>query len=281
MLAALPGIQPFKGHLLFYVNKQASSLLSCGVTTGSITIDLLQRRIVAGTIVLTDPHGVTKPLCAERVVAQITISAMLKGRFELRSITITGLSGDLVQTKRGLSAGPVDITRLSARLHTTTSKPMVQSNPMVREIIAERCRVSYWESESKIKASETIQSVRLDFIRADSFSYTMQSGAGQFSSPVWSGKISSFDVNGYVGPGSILFNNAEIRGDSILLSVNGTIPFSMKKTWDLTANAEAFVAGFSHVYKRFPSLYSTGKIKVIGTMSGTIANPVLKLTATG
>jgi len=66
-------------------------------------------------------------------------------------------------------------------------------------------------------------------------------GAGHFSSPVWSGSVRSNHVQGAIGPASILFSKAEAQGDSAMLSMHGTIPFSMEKAWNLAANAEALL----------------------------------------
>ena len=148
-------------------------------------------------------------------------------------------------------------------------------------ISAERCTVSYIDSMTKITAFEIIPSFRLDFIYADSMSFVMQAGAGHFSSPVWSGAVRSNDVHGAIGLKSILFNKAEVRGDSAMLWVSGTIPFSMEKTWDLTVNAQAFVAGFPQVYKIVPQLKRIGTLKAQGVMTGSIVRPVLNVTLSG
>ena len=214
-LAVLPGIPPFKQYILSFVDHQTSLLFLCNVSIGAITIDL-RKGLVAKNVVLSDWHGIKTPLRADRAAAQIDLPALLRGRFELRSIKIDGLSGELLNVHRGLFAGPVDVGRIAALIPAVP--PLTRS--MVRMISAERCTVSYIDSMTKITAFEIIPSFRLDFIYADSMSFVMQAGAGHFSSPVWSGAVRSNDVHGAIGLKSILFNKAEVRGDSAMLWVS-------------------------------------------------------------
>ncbi|MBN1128028.1 MAG: translocation/assembly module TamB domain-containing protein [Chitinispirillaceae bacterium] len=279
-LAVLPGVPPFRQYIISIVNRKASALLSCTVTIGAVSIDL-RKGLVAKNIVLSGPHHRGVPLSAERVAARIDIASLLRGRFELHSIIIAGLSGELLKTQKGLFAGPVDIGRMTAPVPENPKKTVIKPTPRVRMVYAERCTVSYIDTVTKIAVKENIASVTLEFIRADSMSFVMQAGAGHFSSPVWSGAVRSADVQGSVGPASLLFSKAEVRGDSVTLSLSGTIPLSMEKPWDLTANAEAFVAGLSCVYKNAASLKPVGKFKAQGAMTGTMARPVLKVAFTG
>jgi hypothetical protein len=275
-LVVLPSIPPFKQYILSFVDRQTSSLLSCKVAIGAITIDI-RKGLVAKNVVLSDWHNRRTPLRADRAAAQINLMALLRGRFELRSIKIEGLSGELLNVHQGLFAGPVDIGRIAALIPAGAAG----SRSLVRMISAECCTVSYIDSITQITTFEIIPSFRLDFIYADSMSFIMQAGVGHFSSPVWSGAVRSNDVQGAIGPKSLLFSKAEVRGDSATFSMHGTIPFSMEKAWDLSAHAEAFVAGFPCVYKNFPQLKPVGKLKSQGSMTGSIVHPVLNMTLTG
>jgi hypothetical protein len=279
-LAVLPGIPPFKRSILSFVDRQTSSWLSCKVTIGAIALDI-RNGLVVRNIVLSDPHRKESPINVERIAARINVMALLRGQVEFRSIKITGLSGELLNAHRGLFVGPVDITRMLAPMPTTPKKTVVISKPLVRMIHAERCTVSYIDSVTKIAASEIITSIRLEFIRADSISFVMQAGAGHFSSSVWSGSVRSTDVQGAVGPASLLFSKARVLGDSVALTLSGTIPFSIEKAWDLAANAEAFVAGFPSLYKNPAPFKSIGTLKARGGMTGTIVHPVLRVSFTG
>ena len=276
LLALLPSIPPFKHYILSFVDHQTSSLLLCNVSIGTISIDL-RKGLVVKSVVLSDWHDIKTPLRADRAAAQIDLWALLRGRFEIRSIKIEGLSGELLHFRQGLFAGPVDIGRIAALIPYVP--PLTRS--MVRMISAERCKVTYIDSMAQITASEIVPSFRLDFIYADSMSFVMQAGAGHFSSPVWSGAVHANDVQGAIGMKSLLFNKAEVHGDSATLSMHGTIPFSMEKKWDLSAYAEAFVAGFPCVYKNFPPLKPVGKLTSQGSMTGSIMRPVLNVTLTG
>jgi autotransporter translocation and assembly factor TamB len=275
-LAVLPSIPPFKHYILSFVDRQTASLLLCNVSIEAITIDL-SKGLVAKNVVLSDWHDIKTPLRADRAAAQIDLPALLRGRFELRSIKIEGLSGELLNIHQGLFAGPVDIGRITALI--PYAPPLTRS--MVRMISAERCTVTYIDSMAQITTSEIVPLFRLDFIYADSMSFVMQAGAGHFSSPMWSGAVRSNHVQGAIGSQSMLFKKAEVRGDSATLSMHGTIPFSMEKAWDLTANAEAFAAGFPLVYKNVPPLKLVGKLKARGVMTGSIGRPVLDVTFTG
>jgi autotransporter translocation and assembly factor TamB len=279
-LAVLPSIPPFKQFILSFVDRQTSSLLSCKVTIGEIAIDL-RKGLVIKNIVLSDSHSRGGPLLAEQVAARIDLRALLRGRVELRSIKIAGLSGKLLKVHQGLFAGPVDIGRITAPVLKNPNKTVVKSKPLVRMVSIESCTLSYVDSVKNIEASETVSSLRLEFIRADSMSFVMQAGAGHCSSPVWRGGVRSIDVQGALGPASLLFSKAEVRGDSVSASFHGTIPLSMEKAWNLTANADAFVAGFPYVNKNAPPLKPVGKIKAKGVMTGTVERPVLNMTVTG
>jgi hypothetical protein len=274
--AVLPSIPPFQHFIVSLVNNKTSSLLLCNVTIGTIAIDL-RKGLVAKNVVLSDWHDRRTPLRADLAAAQIDFPALLMGRFELRSIKIEGLSGELFNFRQGLFAGPVDIGRIAALIPAVSPR----TRSLVRMISAERCMVSYVDSITKITTSENIPSFRLDFIYADSMSFVMQAGAGHFSSPVWSGAVRSNDVQGAIGPKSLLFSKAEVRGDSAMLSFSGTIPFSMEKAWDLTAHAEAIVAGFPIAYKNFSPLKPVGKLTSQGSMTGSIVRPVLAVTLAG
>jgi hypothetical protein len=280
LLSVLPSIPPFKQYILSSVDRQTSSLLSCKVTIGAITLDIW-KGVVVKNIVLSDAHLRSAPLRVERVTARIDLIALLMGRFELRSIKFAGFSGKLLKVHQGLFLGPVDIGRMTSPDPKNPKKTVGKSKPLVRMISAERCTVSFIDSVRKITASGTITSARLELFRADSMSFVMRAGAGHFSSPAWSGGVRSIDVQGTVGPASLLFSKAEARGDSFLLSLSGTIPFSMEKAWNLTASAEAFVAGFPRVIKHVPPLKPVGKLKAKGVMTGTFMRPVLNATFTG
>jgi autotransporter translocation and assembly factor TamB len=217
----------------------------------------------------------------ERIAVRIDLMALLRGRFELRSVKFTGFSGELRKVRQGLFLGPVDIGRMTAPVPKNPKKTVGKSKPLVRTVSAERCTISFIDSVTKIAASGTITSARLKLFRADSMSFVMRTGAGHFSSPVWSGGVRSIDVQGTVGPASLLFSKAEVQGDSVLLSLSGTIPFSMKEAWNITANAEAFVAGFPRVTKIVPPLKPVGKLKAKGVMTGTFMRPILNVTFTG
>jgi autotransporter translocation and assembly factor TamB len=279
--AILPGLPPFKSFVLSIVNKKASSVLFCTATVGAVSIDL-RKGIVAKEVVLSDSFHWRSPLTVESVAARINLHALLQGRFELRSIKITGLHGELLNTHKGLFAGPADIGRISASLSQNPGTTGgARSKSLVQVITAERCTVSYVDSITKISTAEAVQSVRLEFVRADSISFVLHAGAGMFTSPVWSGSVQSNDVQGAVGPASLLFNSGKVQGDSAVVSFHGTIPFSMEKAWDLTANVEAFVAGFPVLHKNFPALKSVGKVRAQGAMTGSIVHPVLSVTCTG
>ena len=226
---------------------------------------------------MSDRREMRTPLRADRAEAQIDFLELFRGRFELRSINIEGLSGELLNVHQGLFAGPVDIGKIAAAIPFAPPK----SRSIVRMISAVRCTVSYVDSVTKISTREIVSSFRLDFLYADSMSFVMQGGAGHFSSPVWSGSVRSNHVQGAIGPASILFSKAEAQGDSAMLSMHGTIPFSMEKAWNLAANAEAFVAGFPGVYGTIPGLKPVGKLKAHGAMAGTIVHPVLDVALTG
>ncbi len=195
----------------------------------------------------------------------------------MRSIKIDGFSGELLNVNKGLFAGPVDIGRIAALIPVAPPK----SPSIVRMISAVRCTVSYVDTVAKIMTREIVPWFRLEFVYADSMSFVMHGGAGRFSSLVWSGSVRSNDVKGAIGPASLLLDRGEVHGDSAMLTVNGTIPFSMEKAWNLEANAEAFVAGFPGIYGPIPGLKPVGKFKAYGAMTGTIVHPVLAVTATG
>jgi|GEM_PF-3053507 hypothetical protein len=276
ILSVLPNIPPFKQSILSLVDRQTSSMLSCNVSIGQITLDV-RKGLVAKNVVLSDRHDRRTSLRADRAAAQIDFAELLRARLELSSIKIEGLSGELLNVHQGLFAGPVDVGRIIALIPVKPHK----SRSMVRMISAERCTVSYVDSVTKISTREIVSSFRLDFMYADSVSFVMHAGQGYFSSPVWSGTVLSNDVEGAIGPASLLFGKTEAHGDSATLWMHGTIPFSMEKAWDLTANAEALVSGFPRIYKNLPWLKPAGKCMAAGAMTGSITRPVLKVTLTG
>jgi hypothetical protein len=275
--AVLPGTPFFKQYILPFVVRQVSSLLLCNVSIGAITIDP-SKGLVASNVVLSDRDNRKTSLRANRVEAHIDMMALFRGRFQVRSIKISGLFGELLKTHRGLFAGPIDIIRLA------TPQPgqiIDNSKPLVRMLSAERCTVFFVDSVTKIKAVEFITSLELEFFRVDSLSFVMQAGLGHFSSPVWGGTVRSNEVKGNIGPKSLLFSKGEVRGDSVSLSMHGTIPFSLEKEWDLAANAETFAAGFSQVYKNVLPLKPIGKVKAKGALKGTFVHPALDATVFG
>ncbi len=280
LLVVLPDIPPFKQYILSFVDRHTSSLLLCKVTVGAITLDI-RNGIIAKNIVLSDLHGRSKPISMQRLAAQIDLMALLRGRIAVRSIKITGLSGVLLRVHRGLFAGPVDIGRIVATIPVNTDNAAFNSKPLVQMVSAEHCTVSFIDSITNITALEVINAVRLKFIRTDSISFTMQAGAGHFSSPVWSGGVRSNNIQGTVGPASLLFSNAELQGDSVVLSLHGTIPFTLEKVWNLVVNVETFVAGFPNIFKSVSWMRSVGKLKADGVMSGTIVRPILNVAFTG
>ena len=227
-LAVLPNIPPFRQHILSFVERKASSLLLCKVAIGEITLDI-RKGFVANTIVLSDSHFRGTPLRAKQVAVRINLIALVKGRLEVRSINIIGLQGELVRTHQGLFAGPMDIGRIEERNHKEPNQTVGKSKPLVRMVVAESCTISYVDSVAKIKVSETVPLARVEFIRGDSLSFVMRGGAGHFSSPVWRGGVNSADFQGAVGPSSLLFTKSVVRGDSGLLAVSGTIPFTKGK----------------------------------------------------
>lgn len=279
-LAVLPRIPPFKGTILSFVDRRISSLLSCKTTIKAITLDIWNG-VVAKNIVLSDLHSRGEPLHVERIAAKIDLMALLRGRFEVSSVKFAGFTGELLKTHQGLFLGPVDIGRMTEPDPENPGKTAGKSNPLVRTVGAERCTVSFIDSVTKIAASGNIKSARLEFIYADSISFVMRAGVGNLSSPIWSGGVRSIDVQGTVGPAFILFSKAELQGDSVSLSLKGSIPFSMQKAWNLTADVDAFVAGFLRLTQYVPLLKPVGKLKAKGVMTGTFARPVLNATLTG
>jgi autotransporter translocation and assembly factor TamB len=280
ILSVLPSIPPFKQAILSLVDRKTSSLLSCRVTIGTITLDLWNG-VVAKNVVLSDSHSIGAPLSLERIAARIDPMALLRGRFELRSIKFRGFSGEIINARRGLFLGPVDIGRMMAPIPKNPKMAVGKTKPLVRMLGAERCTISFVDSVRKISASGTITSFHMKFMKADSLSFVMRTGAGHFSSNVWSGRFRSIDTHGTLGPASVRFDGAEVRGDSVLLSLSGIIPLSMEKTWNLTVNAEAFVAGLTHAIINVGPLKSVGKIKAKADMTGSIGRPVLNVTMTG
>jgi hypothetical protein len=279
-LSVLPSIPPFKGKILSLIDHRISSMLSCKAAIGAITLDIWNG-VVAKNIVLSDLHSRGEPLHVKRIVAKIDLMALLRGHFEVSSVKFEGFTGELLKVPHGLFLGPVDIGRMTAPNPENPGKTAGKSNPLVRTVSAERCTVSFIDSITKITASGTITSARLEFIHADSMSFVMRVGAGKLSSPVWSGGVRSIDARGTVGPAFLLFSKAELQGDSVSLSLQGTIPFSMQKAWNLTADVDAFVAGFLRVTKNVPPLKPVGKLKAKGIMTGIFASPVLNVTLTG
>jgi len=277
-LAVLPRVPIFKQRLLFFADRQASLLLSCTVTIGAVYLDI-GKGLILKDITVSDPRRKNSPITAELITARPSLGALIRGRLELRSIKISGLNRQLVNGRRGLFAGPIDLGAMMAPVNPAPSAATIQ--PMVRLLKAERCTVSFIDSITTIAARETIHSAHLKFFRADSMSFVMHAGAGRFSSPVWSGSVRVNDVQGTLGPSSLIFTKAEARGDSALFSLHGTIPFSMDKPWDVTAYAEAFVADIPGTYKNAPLLKSVGKFKTSATMTGSLEHPVLSAAITG
>ncbi len=280
LLVILPNLPPVKQVILSRLNRRTSALLSCKVTIGAITLDI-RNGLTARNVVLSDPYSRAAPLRVKWIAARIDLMALLRGRFELCSIKFSGFTGELLNMRQGLLLGPVDIARLTAPVPPKQRKTAGKLKPLVRTVIAERCTISYIDSIKEITASGTVTSARLEFFRADSLSLVMRAGAGYFSSPVWNGAVRSIDVQGTIGPASLLLSKARIQGDSVLLTLNGTIPFLMEKTCNITVNAETFGAGFPILFKNVPSVKRVGKLMARGVMTGTFARPVLDATVTG
>jgi hypothetical protein len=235
LFAFLLGIPPFKQYILSLTGRQASALLSCTVTIGAITIDV-RKGIVANNIVFSDPHNIRTLLRVERIAVRIDLKTLLKGRFRLRSIKITGLNGELFRSHRGLFAGPVDLGSVTPSVPGTMQK--TELIPLVGIVSAERCTIAYIDTTAQIAAYEIVHSLSLEFIRTDSASFIMQAGTGRFLSSLWRGSVRSTNVKGAVGPTYLLFSKAQVLGDSVMLAFSGTIPFSEKKPWGLHGKAQ-------------------------------------------
>ncbi len=280
VLSILPAIPPFKGELLSFFNRRISSSLACNADIGAITFDIWNGIVLKKTV-LSDPDIRSELIQVERIAAKVNLISFLNGHFELRSIKIEGFTGELHKKNQGLFLGPIDIGGMMRTTNENRKKMTGPARPLVRTIELERCAVSFADSAIKIIAAGTILSARLKWIQSDSLSFIIITGTGKISSPVWRGGVNTIDVHGNVGPTSLQFSKAEVRGDSIQLLLNGTIPFSTDKTWNLTVNVEVFTAGFAQLYTNVPSLKPVGTIKAKGVMNGTFQRPVLDLTLTG
>jgi autotransporter translocation and assembly factor TamB len=273
VLSKIPPVQRFA---ISVVNKKTSELLKCNVTVGTIAVDF-RKGLVVKKIVLTDPRHERATLRADRAETSIDLPSVFKFRFKLRSISVEGLSGELLNVRRGFLAGPLDIGRIVSLFPPA----LPHSQSFVNAIGGERCTVSYVDSFAKISTREIVNSFRLSFIYADSLTFVLNGGTGIFASPVWSGSVVSNNVKGIIGPTSLEFGSAEVHGDSATVSLQGSIPFALKGEWDLTAATEAYVAGFPIVYKSIRGLNPVGKLSARGSMTGTSERPILDLTVTG
>lgn len=273
VLLKFPPVQRF---VIAIVNNKTSGLLKCNVAVGTIAVDL-RKGLVAKNIVLTDPLHEKAALRVDRVEASIDLGSAFKARFKLRAISVEGLSGELLNARCGLFAGPLDIGRIVSLFPPN----LPHSKSFVNTLVGERCTVMYVDSFAKISTREIVNSFRLNFIYADSMTFVLKGGTGIFVSPVWSGNVVSNDVKGIIGPKSLEFGSAEVHGDSANVSLFGTIPFSLKTAWNLTAKTEAYVAGFPIVYKNIPGMSPVGKLTAGGSMTGTIDRPILDFMVTG
>jgi len=273
-------IPPFNRPFLSFANHKVSSILLCKADIGTIFIDI-QKGMIAKNIVLSDTLLRYTPLYIQQISVQVDLKALAKGRLKLRSVKIAGVNGKLFNTKRGLFAGPVDIGKITAPDPKLAGKHVDTSEPVVKKIYAERCTVLYVDSAAQIYAKENISFATVEIFRVDSLPFVLQAGGGYFLSTVWHGSVRTLDAQGTVSSSSLQFKKAEIRGDSVLLSLVGIIPFNAHKVIDVAANAEAFVAGFSQVYKNVKSLKPIGKIKVGGRISGSMEYPVINAIVNG
>jgi autotransporter translocation and assembly factor TamB len=280
LLAVLPSIPPFKGIILSFVDRRISSMLSCKANIGAITLDIWNG-VVSRNIDLSDSKIQNEPLHVKRIAIKINIMALLRGRFELHSIEFSGFRGEFKKTDRGLFLGPIDIGRMTETSPVNKRETAYPSHPWVRTIGAERCTVSYIDSVAELAVSGRIISARVEFIRTDSMSFIVRADAGKISSPRWKGGVRSIDVQGTIGSEYVQFSKAEVLGDSILLQLNGTIPFSTEKAWCLTAKVEAFIDGFAQFSKNVSLLKPVGKVKAKAVMTGTFKRPILDLSLTG
>jgi autotransporter translocation and assembly factor TamB len=121
----------------------------------------------------------------------------------------------------------------------------------------------------------------VQFYQEDSLDFEVTSTGGILDTPWWSGHIDGVVMKGSMNEREVKIHEADIRGPTIGISLEGSIPLRDNGQWDVAARLQTNLESMSALQSFAPDRKVQGEVVAMTSLTGSRDHPAIYLDATG